>query len=64
MVCGRAARLHVRECPQLSHNQVCLIFLCSGAGLKTKVLLSAASAWRLHLARARAVVEAPDTHLL
>jgi predicted Na+-dependent transporter len=54
----------VRECPQLSHDQVCLIFLCSGAGLKTKVLLSAASAWRLHLARARAVVEAPDTHPL
>ena len=50
-----AARVTVRL-TALSHTQVCLIFLCSGAGLKTKVLLSAASAWRLHLARSQGVV--------
>ena len=26
-----------------------IIFLCSGAGLKTRVLLTAAAQWRLHL---------------
>ena len=37
--------------------QVIIIFLCSGIGLKTKVLVDAAAAWRLHLVR-------PSTRLL
>ena len=38
----------------IKYAAVIIIFLLSGAGLKTRVLLDAATAWRIHLARSLA----------
>lgn len=43
------------------YGAVIIIFLLSGMGLKTRVLMNAAAAWRLHIVRTQLHTELPET---